>query len=946
VRRLVGGDSAPSLPGAANTVVRGARIFAVRGCGTSGTADSWVTASSRSNNAVSATVTFATITPGADNSLLLAVEAYEDDPPNRSTPAGWAAPVISQSALGNDMALAYSTRTWVTGATATGAITWTVSGTGFANSVNVGILLAFAPALAAPGAAYGATVWATAGLQSYWRLAETGTVAADSKGPVTGTVVGSPTRDQTSLMPTDSTDRHTIFDGVNDAVTIASAAYNFSGTAAFSVELLVKLSTVAGGTFAYLVDKQHYSATRNGWSISQNGADIGLEVYSAGAWTSGVYVTGLSAGVVYHLVFTADASNLRSYKDGTLASTTARTSIPAVTNNLRLGTATTNFSYLTGVLDEVAIYDVTLAGATITTHAASALAAGGGAAVALMGQASGAGGARGTLGLTRRLVGTSMGRAVSGAVARPLRGLAGASRGASTIAAGTGWTPTFVDDFDGSSLNTAVWQTTLPWGSRANGVATDAPGTFPQYGNAEQQYYLDANVVVAGGAVTLVGKREDVTAPYPPNGSLGSPTWHYTSGILSTPYTLNPSPPCLIEIRAQLPAGANRDGYWCAFWLLAQSLPGLGDWPWPPEVDILEHLGHQPTIAHEVLHSGQGTYGDGTDLPTGNDQDTGVDLAAGFHVYALERATTFLGFRIDGVEVFRLTEAANGFVNGDRGRVPDAPMYLILNFAIGGTWPTGDGHPVSGATTFPASYTIDYVRVSVPAPVGLGLGRALAGRAAGAATGRGDLTVTGVAGGPVALAGTAGSRATATARLTATRPLVGRSSGLGLTTARLQAARRLAGTAIGQARALAIPFDLAGQVTFTDARAWGRAAATAALRAAVGLIGGATGTSSSSSDLTVTAPIGGPVALAGQAAGRSMARAVLSLRPMVPPRRWTTIVPAPGRRAAITAVAVRTVTITSETGRTVTLEPVAGKTATIAAVPGRRTTVTEVTDGD
>lgn len=143
VRRLVGGDSAPTLAGTNNTVVRGARILAIRGVPTTGTAESWITAS-RSNNAASATVTFATVTTPSNNNLLVMLDAYEDDPSARTTPSGWAAPVIATSALGNGMALAYSSRSWPT-AGATGGVTWTVSGGTFANSVNVGILLALSP---------------------------------------------------------------------------------------------------------------------------------------------------------------------------------------------------------------------------------------------------------------------------------------------------------------------------------------------------------------------------------------------------------------------------------------------------------------------------------------------------------------------------------------------------------------------------------------------------------------------------------------------------------------------------------------------------------------------------------------------------------------------------------------------------------------------------------
>jgi beta-glucanase (GH16 family) len=43
--------------------------------------------------------------------------------------------------------------------------------------------------------------------------------------------------------------------------------------------------------------------------------------------------------------------------------------------------------------------------------------------------------------------------------------------------------------------------------------------------------------------------------------------------------------------------------------------------------------------------------------------------------------------------------------------VYDHPFFLLLNLAVGGTF----GGPVSPDTIFPASMTIDYVRVYQPA---------------------------------------------------------------------------------------------------------------------------------------------------------------------------------------------------------------------------------------
>ena len=135
-RRAVSGDTAPTVTFGTSTTVRGARIFGIRGCPTVG--DPFATPS-RSNNAASATVSTTNITP-TQPSLGLFLYAYEDDPTAASTPTSWGAFAVSSSSLGTDMALGISVRPFIFG-TSYGTPSTTVSGGGFANSPNVGILL-------------------------------------------------------------------------------------------------------------------------------------------------------------------------------------------------------------------------------------------------------------------------------------------------------------------------------------------------------------------------------------------------------------------------------------------------------------------------------------------------------------------------------------------------------------------------------------------------------------------------------------------------------------------------------------------------------------------------------------------------------------------------------------------------------------------------------------
>ena len=142
-RRAVGGDAAPTVTFGSGTVVRGARIIGIRGCPTN--VDPFAVALSRSDNAASATVTFATITPNEAATLLLALYAYEDDPTAASQITNWSTFTVSTSSLGNDASLGYASRVWPTANSATGALTSTISGGTFTNSPSVGVILALKP---------------------------------------------------------------------------------------------------------------------------------------------------------------------------------------------------------------------------------------------------------------------------------------------------------------------------------------------------------------------------------------------------------------------------------------------------------------------------------------------------------------------------------------------------------------------------------------------------------------------------------------------------------------------------------------------------------------------------------------------------------------------------------------------------------------------------------
>lgn len=213
----------------------------------------------------------------------------------------------------------------------------------------------------------------------------------------------------------------------------------------------------------------------------------------------------------------------------------------------------------------------------------------------------------------------------------------------------------FADEFGGTALDTSKWSSGYPW--------TNPDGNYNR-STGEQQVYLPRNIVVSDGTVKLIAKRESVN---------GRP---YTSGMISSDprngagflHTYG-----YIEARIKVPGGK---GMWPAFW----NLP----WPvkWPPEIDIVEVLGDE-CIAEFHLH------------PEANYQ--GTNVCDTWHTYAVDWRPGKVVWYLDGVERYR--------EEGDHA--PSQPMYLLLNLAVGGTWP---GSP-DISTPFPGVMEIDYVRV-------------------------------------------------------------------------------------------------------------------------------------------------------------------------------------------------------------------------------------------
>ncbi len=148
-----------------------------------------------------------------------------------------------------------------------------------------------------------------------------------------------------------------------------------------------------------------------------------------------------------------------------------------------------------------------------------------------------------------------------------------------------------------------------------------------------------------------------------------------------------------VDVRTKLPGG---QGIWPANWMLGNNFTTVG-WPACGEIDIMEYVGYNPNVVHGSIHT-PSSYG-----ATVNTATTYVANAeTEFHVYSIEWDDTKIRFLVDDSEFYVYEPTV---YNSDTWPF-DAPFFLILNVAVGGSF----GGPVNNSI-FPQTMEIDYVKV-------------------------------------------------------------------------------------------------------------------------------------------------------------------------------------------------------------------------------------------
>lgn len=202
------------------------------------------------------------------------------------------------------------------------------------------------------------------------------------------------------------------------------------------------------------------------------------------------------------------------------------------------------------------------------------------------------------------------------------------------------------------------------------------------WGNGEAQFYTNRsdNAKVENGSLIITAKREDFGGEAFTSARLKS------EGLQEFQYGR-------IDILAKLPEGG---GTWPALWMLGANFQTVG-WPACGEIDIMEHVGNNQGYIQSALH---------TPSSFGNTQNKGgkdfENVSSEFRLYSVNWSPDQISFLVDDEIIYTYNPAIK-----DLATWPfDAPQFLILNIAMGGTL----GGAIDPAF-MESTMEIDYIRV-------------------------------------------------------------------------------------------------------------------------------------------------------------------------------------------------------------------------------------------
>ncbi len=173
------------------------------------------------------------------------------------------------------------------------------------------------------------------------------------------------------------------------------------------------------------------------------------------------------------------------------------------------------------------------------------------------------------------------------------------------------WVLVFEDEFKGNNLNKDIWYTHTSYGDLCH--------------ENEPQIYLDDNVVVQNGTVSLTFKEQP---GYYDNCHWTTQWKQYTSGMICSKKDYNFG---IFEAKVKIPKGT---GYWPAFWL----------WGTEGEIDIFEFYDDESAPEFTVHRTKPNNYHKRCTYV----HNSTIDYSSSFHTYTVYWDPYFIAFYIDG----------------------------------------------------------------------------------------------------------------------------------------------------------------------------------------------------------------------------------------------------------------------------------------------------------
>lgn len=225
------------------------------------------------------------------------------------------------------------------------------------------------------------------------------------------------------------------------------------------------------------------------------------------------------------------------------------------------------------------------------------------------------------------------------------------------------------DEFNGNALDGAKWVYEIG----------DGCPNLCGWGNNESQYYTSSpsNIHVDTGYLHITARQQQF------QGSSYTSARIKTQGRYSFQYGK-------VEARIKMPQG---HALWPAFWMLGSNITTVS-WPQCGEIDVMEHINSDPDI-HGTIHYSNNGY-------TFNGQNTTCDVSE-FQIYTVEWDNNDIKWFVNGT-LYHQVNITNGVNSTEEFH---NPFFLLLNMAVGGTWP---GNP-NASTPTSSTMLVDYVRV-------------------------------------------------------------------------------------------------------------------------------------------------------------------------------------------------------------------------------------------